>query len=178
MAVRALENTAFGFPAACYVCDPANPHGLRLSFVHDDETDMVISEFTLGPAYSGAPRFVHGGLILTILDEAMAWAAIGIAGRFAVSRTVRAGFRRPVMVDVVHRVEAVVESHDDASVSARARVFNPEGKRCADASARLVVLTADAARQAIGVELGDNSAYVRAARPRATDPPDIGDTTP
>ncbi len=85
MAVRALDNTAFGFPAACFVCDPANPSGLRLSFVHDDEAHTVTSEFTLGPSYSGAPRFVHGGLVLTILDEAMAWAAISIAGRFAVS---------------------------------------------------------------------------------------------
>ena len=36
MAVRALDNTAFGFPASCYVCDPDNPAGLHLSFVHDD----------------------------------------------------------------------------------------------------------------------------------------------
>ncbi|MDQ6797728.1 MAG: hypothetical protein M3011_06855, partial [Actinomycetota bacterium] len=117
MAVRVLDNTAFGFPAACFVCDGNNADGLRLSFFHDDEADMVTSDFALGPAYSGAPRFVHGGLVLTILDEAMAWAAISIAGRFAVSRTSRASFRRPVMVNVAHRVEAVVESHDEASVS-------------------------------------------------------------
>lgn len=161
MAVRALENTAFGFPAECFVCDPANPRGLGLSFVHDDQADMVVSEFTLGPAYSGAPRFVHGGLVLTILDEAMAWASIAIAGRFAVSRTWRASFRRPVMVDVGHRVEAVLEEHDEESVSARARVLNPEGKRCAEATARLVVLSTDVARTAIGADLGDNASFLR-----------------
>ena len=170
MAVRALENTAFGFPVACFVCDPNNPDGLRLSFVHDDEADTVTSEFTLGPSYSGAPRFVHGGLVLTILDEAMAWAAISIAGRFAVSRTSRASFRRPVMVDVAHRVEAVVESHDEVSVSARARVLNAEGKRCAEASARLVVLSAETARAAIGVDLGDSAPYVSAGYLRASAP--------
>ncbi len=169
MAVRALDNTVFGFPAACFVCDRDNPDGLRLSFAHDDEADIVTSEFTLGAAYSGAPRFVHGGLVLTILDEAMAWAAISIAGRFAVSRTSRASFRRPVLVDVAHRVEAVVESHDEASVSARARVFNAEGKRCAEASARLVVLSADTALAAIGVELGDSAALVRAGHLRGSD---------
>ncbi|MEN3314228.1 MAG: hypothetical protein V7605_462 [Acidimicrobiaceae bacterium] len=164
MAVRALDNTAFGFPAACFVCDQANPNGLRLSFVHDTEADVVRSDFTLGPAYSGAPRFVHGGLVLAILDEAMAWAAIGIAGRFAVSRTSRASFRRPVMVDAPHRVEAVVESHDEASVTARARVFNAENKRCAEASARLVVLSEETARTAIGSDLGDNAGYLRTGR--------------
>ncbi len=161
MAVRALDNAAFGFPVACFVCDQANPSGLRLAFTHDDTADVVTSDFTLGPAYSGAPRFVHGGLVLAILDEAMAWAAIAITGRFAVSRTSRASFRRPVMVDAPHRVEAVVENHDEASVNARARVFNDQGKKCAEASARLVVLTEDGARTAIGADLGDNSSYMR-----------------
>ena len=170
MVERALENTAFGFPATCFVCDRSNPHGLQLSFIHDDETDIVSSEFTLGSAYSGAPRFVHGGVVLAILDEAMAWAAISIAGRFAVSRTTRASFRRPVMVDVAHRVEAVVERHDEASVSASARVLNPEGKRCAEASARLAILSVDGARAAIGVDLGDSAGLVGAGflRPNAT----------
>jgi acyl-coenzyme A thioesterase PaaI-like protein len=163
VAVRALDNTSFGFPAECFVCDPANPDGLRLSFFHDDVADTVISDFTLSATYSGAPRFVHGGLVLTILDEAMAWAAIAIAGRFAVSRTSRASFRRPVMVDVAHRVEAVLEEHDEATVNARARVVNPEGKRCAEASARLVVLSPDAARSAIGADLGDNGRFLRPA---------------
>jgi len=167
MAVRALDNTAFGFPADCFVCDQANTHGLRLSFVSfvydddDDDAAVVRSDFTLGPAYSGAPRFVHGGLVLAILDEAMAWAAIGIAKRFAVSRTSRASFRRPVMVDAHHRVEAMVESHDEASVNARARVINDQGKKCAEASARLVVLTAEGAREAIGADVGGSSAYLR-----------------
>jgi len=165
MSVRALDNTAFGFPAACFVCDQANPSGLRLSFVHDEEAGLVRSDFTLGADYSGAPRFVHGGLILAILDEAMAWAAVGIAGRFAVTRTSRASFRRPVMVDAPHRVEALIEASDEASVNARARVLNGQGKKCAEASARLVVLTEQGARTAIGADLGDNSGYVKAEGP-------------
>jgi acyl-coenzyme A thioesterase PaaI-like protein len=163
MALHPLRNTAFGFPSECFACDPDNPVGLRLSFVHDDEADLVIADFTLGPAYQGAPRFVHGGLLLAILDEAMAWAAIAVAGRFAVSRTSKASFRRPVMIDVSHRVEALVEESDERSVSARARVLNPEGKRCAEASARLVVLTEETARSAIG-DVGPSTGYLRSAR--------------
>ena len=163
MALHPLRNTTFGFPSECFACDPDNPVGLRLSFVHDDEADVVTADFTLGPAYQGAPRFVHGGLLLAILDEAMAWAAIALAERFAVSRTSKASFRRPVMIDVPHRVEAVVEERDDASVSARARIVNPEGKRCAEASARLVVLTEQTARSAIG-DVEPSAAYLRGAR--------------
>ena len=164
MALHPLRNTAFGFPSECFACDPDNPVGLRLSFVHDDEAAMVTSEFTLGPGYQGAPQFVHGGLLLAILDEAMAWAAIALAERFAVSRTSQASFRRPVLLDVAHRVEAVVEGQDEASVRARARILNPAGKRCAEASARLVVLSEETARTAIGAELGANARYLRSFR--------------
>lgn len=164
MALHPLDNTAFGFPSECFVCDPANPAGLRLRFAHDDEADKVVCDFTLGTGYSGAPRFVHGGLVLAILDEAMAWAAIAIARKFAVSRTSKASFRRPVMIDVPHRVEAVVEGHDEASVTARAQVLNPDAKRCAEASARLVVLSEETARAAIGPDLAGNDAYLRSTR--------------
>ncbi|HEX2274873.1 MAG TPA: PaaI family thioesterase [Acidimicrobiales bacterium] len=164
MALHPLDNTAFGFPSECFVCDPANPAGLRLRFAHDDEADKVVCDFTLGPGYSGAPRFVHGGLVLAILDEAMAWAAIAVAKKFAVSRTSKASFRRPVMVDVPHRVEAVVEEHDEASVTARAQVLNPDGKRCAEATARLAVLSEETARTAIGPDLAGNDAYLRSTR--------------
>ena len=164
MALHALRNTAFGFPSECYACDPDNPVGLRLSFVHDDEAGTVSSEFTLGSSYQGAPQFVHGGLLLAILDEAMAWAAVALAERFAVTRTSQAAFRRPVMLDAPHRVEAVVEEHDEASVRARARILNPAGKRCAEASRRLVVPSAETARSAIGADLGGNERYLRGAR--------------
>ncbi len=86
------------------------------------------------------------------------------------------------MVDVAHRVEAVVESHDEVSVNARARVLNDAGKRCAEASARLVVLSADTARAAIGADLGDSAPYVRAgflrASAAATPDTDPGGTDP
>ena len=164
MALHPLRNTAFGFPSECFACDPENASGLRLSFLHDDEAGLVTADFTLGPAYQGAPRFVHGGLLLAILDEAMAWAAVALAERFAVTRTSKASFRRPVMIDVSHRVEAQVEERDESSVSARARILNPEGKRCAEASARLAVLSEETARTAIGAELGGNERYLRSAR--------------
>lgn len=161
MALHPLRNRAFGFPSECFACDPDNPVGLRLAFVHDDEAATVSSEFTLGPSYQGAPQYVHGGLLLAILDEAMAWAAVALAERFAVTRTSQASFRRPVMLDVPHRVEAVVEEQDEASVRARARILNPEGKRCAEASGRMVVLSQETARTAIGADLGGNERYLR-----------------
>lgn len=161
MALRALDGRTFGFATDCFVCDPSNVHGLRIPFFLDDEARKVTAEFTLGRDYSGAPRFVHGGVVLTVLDEAMAWAVVAIAERFGVVRTTSAGFRRGVQIDQPHRVEGVVEAQDERSVSTRAEVLNADGKRCASAKAMFAILSEETARTAIGDDLGGNDRYLR-----------------
>lgn len=72
------------------------------------------ASFTLDRSFSGAPEYVHGGVVLAILDEAMAWATIALAGRFAVTRQTTATFERPVCVNRAYAVEAkVVDAGDD-----------------------------------------------------------------
>ncbi len=161
MALRPLDSQAFGFATDCFVCDPSNARGLGIPFFLDEEARRVTAEFALGPGYSGAPRFVHGGLVLTVLDEAMAWAVVAIAERFGVVRTSSAGFRRPVQVDEPHRVEGMVEEQDERTVSTWAQVLNSDGKRCAQAKATFAILSEETARAAIGDELGGNDRYLR-----------------
>jgi acyl-coenzyme A thioesterase PaaI-like protein len=164
MGVRLLDNAAWGFDSNCFVCEPANPRGLRIPFAYDDESQLVTAAFTLGPELSGVPRYVHGGVVLAILDEAMAWAAIAVAGRFAVVHQTATTFDRPVKVGRPHRVEASVQAADDATVTTRASVHDGEGRRCADAHARLVVMTAAAASSAIGDLTDDDARYLRGGR--------------
>jgi len=79
---------------------------MRVPFFHDDEMGTVSAEFSLDERFSGAPSYVHGGLVLAILDEAMAWAAIAVAKAFALTRTTTTTFSRPVKVGRSYRVEA------------------------------------------------------------------------
>ena len=157
MPLRALDSAAFGFPTSCFVCDPENPRGLRLAFFHDDEAGVVTAEFSLGAEFSGAPQYVHGGVVLAVVDDAMAWAAIALAGRFAVVRETTTTFEHGVLLGRPHRVEARIESQTERMVHASARVLNADGKRCARSKARLVFLTEAGARSAIG-EVGDDDA--------------------
>jgi acyl-coenzyme A thioesterase PaaI-like protein len=159
--LRALDSQSFGFSTDCFVCNPSNPQGLRIPFFLDEEAGRVTAEFTLGPGHSGAPRFVHGGLVLTVLDEAMAWAVVAIAERFGVVRTSSAGFRRPVHVDQRHRVEGMVEEQDERSISTYAQVLDPNGRRCAQAKAKFAILSEETARAAIGDDLAGNDRYLR-----------------
>lgn len=55
----------------CFGCAPGNQHGLRLKFTGDLESDSVVCEFRVARRFEGPPGHVHGGVIATILDEAM-----------------------------------------------------------------------------------------------------------
>ena len=55
----------------CFACGPNNPDGMRLRFTYDEERGCFICRFRLGKRYTGPPGHCHGGIIATILDEAM-----------------------------------------------------------------------------------------------------------
>src|SRR5579862_7428113 len=55
----------------CFVCGRDNPDGMRLKFAYDEERNCFVCRFRLGKRYSGPPGHCHGGIIATILDEAM-----------------------------------------------------------------------------------------------------------
>lgn len=164
MAVRTLDNDMFGFESSCFVCERSNAAGLRISFAHDDEAALVSAAFTLGPEFSGAPRYVHGGVVLAVLDEAMAWASIAVAGHFAVTADTRTRFEHGVLVGQPHRVEARIEEATRRVVDASAQVLDAGGRRCARAQARLVVLSEATARSAIGTVEGDDTRFLRPPR--------------
>ena len=162
MAVRRLENRDWGFDTNCFVCEPANARGLAIPFFFDDEAAVVTAEFTLGPEFSGVPRYVHGGVVLAVLDEAMAWAAIAAAERFAVVHQTATTFDRPVRVGRAYRVTASVQTATPTAVTARAEVVEAGegGRRCAEAHARLVVMTVAEAATAIG-DVEEHARYLR-----------------
>jgi uncharacterized protein (TIGR00369 family) len=55
----------------CFACGKNNPDGMRLKFSYDEERDCFICRFRLGIRYTGPPGHAHGGIIATLLDEAM-----------------------------------------------------------------------------------------------------------
>jgi uncharacterized protein (TIGR00369 family) len=56
----------------CFVCGETNSGGLRLHFEIDQDRKTLKTTFTANPTYQGWDGIVHGGIISTLLDEAMA----------------------------------------------------------------------------------------------------------
>lgn len=55
----------------CFGCGPDNPDGMHLKFKLDEERKTFVCRFKLSKRYVGPPAHAHGGIIATILDEAM-----------------------------------------------------------------------------------------------------------
>ena len=55
----------------CFACGKDNRQGMRLKFSIDEQARQAICKFKLARRYQGPPGHAHGGIIATILDEAM-----------------------------------------------------------------------------------------------------------
>jgi|SRR5579872_928153 len=55
----------------CFGCGKDNPEGMQLKFHLDEITRRAVCQFVLAQRYQGPPGHAHGGIIATILDEAM-----------------------------------------------------------------------------------------------------------
>ena len=157
-----LDNSSWGFASKCFVCEPANDTGLRIPFVHDEEAETVEAEFCLGEEFSGAPSYVHGGISLAILDEAMAWAAIAVGKAFAVTASTTANFLHPVRVGRTYKVVARLVDRSETGLEMAATIVDAKDRPCAEATARFSHLSADQAASAVGTEVsGSDADYVR-----------------
>jgi len=76
-------------------CGKANPRGLQLELYLID--GRVETRCRLPGYVQGFPGAAHGGVLCTILDEVMAWAAIESAGRFFVTGEMSVRFLAPAV---------------------------------------------------------------------------------
>ena len=79
----------------CFACGPENPIGLHLHF--ESEGEGVIARATLATNFQGWQAIAHGGIAMSLLDEAMAHAA-GAAGHRGMTASLNARFRNPVPI--------------------------------------------------------------------------------
>ncbi len=162
MAVQRLDNASWGFESNCFVCEATNDGGLRIPFFYDDEAAEVFADYSLGTTFSGTPAYVHGGITMAVLDEAMAWAAIAVAKAFSLTERNTTVFRRAVKVGRPYRVQAVVVERTNDRIETKATVSDERGRLCVEASALFRPMNPEQAKSAIGSELGgDDAGYVR-----------------
>ena len=110
----------------CFACGKDNPEGMHLQFSLDEAARKAICNFTLAQRYTGPPGHSHGGIIATILDEAM-----GKVNKFrnvlALTKSMQVEYLKPVPLDqplTVIGYEQSVEGRKHINV---AEIRNKEG---------------------------------------------------
>ena len=120
----------------CFVCGKDNAQGLRLAFRYPApgraEADCLIPEH-----FSGWQRLTHGGLLATLLDEAMAHACISSEGNaVTVELTVR--YLKAVEVGQNVRVNGWVQEVKGRVLETRGEILDPAGQAVARGRGRFL----------------------------------------
>jgi uncharacterized protein (TIGR00369 family) len=90
----------------CFGCGPANVIGLRLEFLRAPD-GAVVSLPVVPEAFEGHPGYLHGGVIATLLDEAMS-KAVRAQGQPSMTRKIEVEYLRPVPSGAPLRIEGRV----------------------------------------------------------------------
>ncbi len=121
----------------CFACGPYSAHGLKMRFdVRTD--DSVESRVVLEEAFQGWRGVAHGGIVATLLDEAMAHAAAA-RDYLGVTAELRLRFRAPVPLAQPLVVRGKVEWQRRQVLGVSASVANEDGAVLANAEGRFVV---------------------------------------
>jgi len=91
----------------CFGCGGDNAGGMKLTFEQDIVNRRIVGRFVLGERYQGGGGFAHGGIIATLLDEAM-----GKVCRFRQVRAVTAELTVEYLKPVNVQSEIVVEGRE------------------------------------------------------------------
>ncbi|HEX7697542.1 MAG TPA: PaaI family thioesterase [Candidatus Acidoferrum sp.] len=91
----------------CFGCGGDNAGGMKLTFEQDNVNRKIVGRFVLGERYQGGGGFAHGGIIATLLDEAM-----GKVCRFREVRAVTAELAVEYLKPVNVQSEIVVEGRE------------------------------------------------------------------
>ena len=126
----------------CFGCGLQNPQGLHLHFAIDDSDPNAIAAaatIQLGAAFEGPPGYVHGGIIATMLDEAMSKLNRPL-GVVAMTRHMEVDYLRPVrLCDTLTLVGQHVR-RDGKKIFHSAEIIGSDGKVLARGKALFIVI--------------------------------------
>ncbi len=126
----------------CFGCSPKNASGLKMEFYTNEEKDSVFSWFSIPDHVCGWGNLVHGGIVSTILDEAMGWASVVILKKLFLTKTMNVAFLKPVFVGqeitVVGNVHKII---NDREAELQGVIYDGNREVCAKSSSIVSLFT-------------------------------------
>ena len=124
--------------STCFVCGKENKNGLQLDIHMDEKSGTAWAETVIDERFCGWAGVVHGGIVSSLLDELMAYAAFtvyksGVTGELTVK------FKKPVPTQKKIRIEGKIDSNKGRIIFASAKILF-EGTVMAESTGKMVMI--------------------------------------
>jgi uncharacterized protein (TIGR00369 family) len=129
--------TKFETYGNCFVCGEKNPGGLRLRFDIDQEKQTLRTTFTASPVFQGYDGIVHGGIVSTLLDEAMAKLVYEL-GFQAITASLEVRFKKPTPILEPLLVYGEITEVSKRLVKAKSSITKKDGTLLAEGTSSFV----------------------------------------
>jgi uncharacterized protein (TIGR00369 family) len=123
----------------CFGCGPANPSGLHLEFLRAPDGSVIASP-VVSETFDGHPGYLHGGIIATLLDEAMS-KSVRALGKSAMTRKMDVDYFRPVPSGAPLRLEGRILRSEARKHWAEAVILNANGVELARGSGLFIEIS-------------------------------------
>src|SRR4030065_1825596 len=117
----------------CFVCGPKNPIGLKLNFHFNGKT--IKTEFIPKKEHQGYLDIVHGGIISTLLDEAMVKLALAMdipvvtaQMEIRLKKPLEVGEKIIVEAEILHNTKKLLEAYAKAVTMNNVLIADAKGK--------------------------------------------------
>jgi len=113
-----------------------NQIGLGLSFQYDRLNQRVVCLAKPDKRFAAYKRLLHGGIVVTMLDEAMGWSVYAAKGILGVTTEISTTFLRPLFVEKTYHVVGWMSAHRETYAVTKAAIYTEHGRRVAEASGK------------------------------------------
>lgn len=124
----------------CFACGRDNPISLKLDFKTDGEDKFrVTADFTPGRLHQGYDGIMHGGLITTLLDEAMA-KVISFNGYKGLTAEIKVRFKESVKIGEKLKIVGILSDKRKKLILTESYLENQRGKVLASAEGKFMLV--------------------------------------
>jgi len=123
---------------SCVVCGQENPHGLRIHY-HLQEDGAIAADWQPTENWEGFEGIVHGGIISTVLDEAMS-KAVAAMNFEALTSELRVRFRHHVGAGENLRIRGWIVARVKRLIKTEATLTSANGSERAHAWASFLAV--------------------------------------
>ena len=152
----------------CLVCGQSNPHGLKLHLFVEPSTGAVRVDFTPRPEHIGFEGIVHGGILATVIDEAMVWAATWAGKRFCVCAELTVRYQKIAPVGEPLTFEAIVKTSRSRLIETTCIVRNRSNEMAVEATGKYIPVAEVRSREFMNTFVNEPATHAASQLLRAT----------